>query len=256
MRGLCLASSALEALLCRGEGLLRGSAAALLNWRSAQLAGRFRFAPMWPAGCRTTAGSIRKTVAMARRQADSDGPDDLARTDEYRPAGAPAEPERPTEKRPAPVKRPAGTQKTSVLGDFRLVARLGEGGMGTVYRARQISQRREVALKVLSKTREPPCFRVAPGKARAQAIRPDLDHVHIIRCYAVGESQWLPPGYSRLRAASRPGWSVWSVWSLATPCTSLWPALAPWRMPTTRAWSIGISSPTTCSSRQTGSSRW
>src|SRR4051812_8394147 len=52
---------------------------------------------------------------------------------------------------PAPARKPSGTHKISVLGDFRLLAKLGAGGMGTVYRARQLSQARDVALKVLSK---------------------------------------------------------------------------------------------------------
>ena len=38
-----------------------------------------------------------------------------------------------------------------MLGDYRLVAKLGSGAMGTVYRVRQISTGRDAALKVLSK---------------------------------------------------------------------------------------------------------
>jgi serine/threonine-protein kinase len=41
--------------------------------------------------------------------------------------------------------------KTVEIGGFRLTGRLGRGGMGTVYRARQISLDRDVALKILPK---------------------------------------------------------------------------------------------------------
>ena len=37
----------------------------------------------------------------------------------------------------------------TVIGDFRLKEKLGEGGMATVYAARQLSLDRDVALKVL-----------------------------------------------------------------------------------------------------------
>jgi serine/threonine-protein kinase len=77
---------------------------------------------------------------------------------------------------------------TNQLGDYRLLKKLGEGGMGTVYKARQISMDRDVALKVLSK-------RLAKDKnfvdrfyreARASA---KLDHPNIVRGIAVSEER-------------------------------------------------------------------
>jgi serine/threonine protein kinase len=57
------------------------------------------------------------------------------------------------------------------LGDFELLAKLGEGGFGEVFLARQVSLGREVALKVSADAR---------GEARALAR---LEHESIVRVY-------------------------------------------------------------------------
>jgi eukaryotic-like serine/threonine-protein kinase len=47
--------------------------------------------------------------------------------------------------------QPSREKKTIVLGDFRLIKKIGEGAMGIVYKGRQLSLERDVAVKVLFK---------------------------------------------------------------------------------------------------------
>lgn len=79
-------------------------------------------------------------------------------------------------------------KKATVLGDFKLIKKLGEGGMGTVYLGHQESLDRPCAVKVLSKE-----FAAKPGfvdrfirEARAMA---KINHPNVVDCYAVGEDK-------------------------------------------------------------------
>lgn len=84
------------------------------------------------------------------------------------------------------AKQTGKEQKITALGDFRLLKKLGEGGMGAVYKAHQISLDREVAIKVLSKhlAANPDFVERFQREARIMA---KLDHPNILRCYNVGE---------------------------------------------------------------------
>lgn len=77
---------------------------------------------------------------------------------------------------------PPGTR----LGDFEIIAELGRGGMGTVYRARQLSLNRTVALKVLSAAmaQTPGLIKRFVTEAHAAA---KLHHTNIVAVYAQGE---------------------------------------------------------------------
>ena len=76
------------------------------------------------------------------------------------------------------------------VGGYRILDRVGRGGMGTVYKANQVSLNRTVALKILShKVADDPTF-VAKFKREAQAAG-RLNHPNIVQCYDVGSDGGL-----------------------------------------------------------------
>lgn len=77
-----------------------------------------------------------------------------------------------------------------VLGDFSINKKLGQGGMGAVFKAKQISLDREVALKVLSQQLAGNDTFVARFYREAKVMA-RLAHPNIIQCFAVGESNGL-----------------------------------------------------------------
>ena len=69
------------------------------------------------------------------------------------------------------------------VGSYEVIDRLGSGGMGEVYRARDTRLGRTVALKVLRKDADPELLRRLDREARAASA---LSHPNIVQIYDVG----------------------------------------------------------------------
>ena len=76
-------------------------------------------------------------------------------------------------------------QRTVRLGDFEIECEIGRGGMGVVYRARQLTLDRQVALKVLPFAAVVNERQLARFKVEAQAAA-GLHHPGIVPVYSVG----------------------------------------------------------------------
>ncbi len=95
-----------------------------------------------------------------------------------------------------------------VLGDFEVIEEVGRGGKGVVYRARQVSLGREVAIKVLPSEMARDGQTAARFQAEARRMA-QLQHPGIAQVYTVGEyegehyfaMQYLPGGSLQERLA-------------------------------------------------------
>ncbi|MBN2563809.1 MAG: protein kinase [Phycisphaerae bacterium] len=89
---------------------------------------------------------------------------------------------------PAAGVEPIAWRPGRVLGDFEILGEIGHGGMGIVYRARQVSLNRVVALKVLPGTVCQSKKAIARFTKEAQAAA-RLHHTNIVPVYAQGDHE-------------------------------------------------------------------
>src|SRR5436190_8484168 len=76
------------------------------------------------------------------------------------------------------------------LGEFEILERLGQGAMGAVYKARQTSLNRLVALKTLQAALASDAEFIARFRREAMAAAA-LNHSNLVQVYAAGENDGL-----------------------------------------------------------------
>ena len=86
---------------------------------------------------------------------------------------------------PADTSLPSGT-RIGYFGDYELLKVLGEGGMGIVYKARQLSLNRPVALKMIKAARFASPDEVRRFQNESEAVA-RLDHPNIVPVFEVGQ---------------------------------------------------------------------
>jgi WD40 repeat protein/tRNA A-37 threonylcarbamoyl transferase component Bud32 len=117
-----------------------------------------------------------------------------------------------------------GAPRGQISGDFEILEKIGEGGMGMVYKARQLSLNRIVALKVLARGRADNELMVARFK-REVATLASCDHPNVVKIldsgFEKGEYYYameyidgvtLSDLYSRVKDVAKDNALGWDEW--------------------------------------------
>lgn len=91
---------------------------------------------------------------------------------------------------PPAVPPPEPDYSGQTIGDFAILRKIGQGGMGQVFLARQQSLKRDVALKILKADLAENATALKRFRAEAEAVA-RITHANIVQVYAVGEQNGL-----------------------------------------------------------------